>query len=96
MDSSNNESGLTTGGEYAVAERIDARGLRCPMPLLKAKQALNRVSPGELVQVFATDAGAARDFPAFANLSGHELLRHMTNEDGVMEFVIKKRKESSL
>lgn len=97
MDSFDNDNGLTTGGDdYVVAERIDARGLRCPMPLLKAKQALNRICPGELVQVFATDAGAARDFPAFATLSGHELLRHASSEDGIIEFVIKKRKESGL
>lgn len=75
------------------AECVDARGLRCPMPLLQAKQALNRVAPGCLIQVLATDSGAARDFPAFARLSGHELVRQ-TQDNAILEFVIKKREEN--
>lgn len=82
------------GASEHYAERIDARGLRCPMPLLRAKQALNRVAPGSLVQVLATDAGAARDFPSFAQLSGHELLRQVKH-GSEFEFVLKKREESS-
>lgn len=78
-----------------VAERVDARGLRCPMPLLRAKQALNRVNAGDLVHVLATDAGAARDFPAFARLSGHALLQQVC-EDGVYKFMIQKRQESNV
>lgn len=89
-------TGLPPEDRYCFSERVDARGLRCPMPLLKAKQALNRASPGELIQVFATDAGADRDFPAFAKLSGHELIRHITRESGMIEFIIKKREESGL
>lgn len=80
-------------GDMTFAERIDARDLRCPMPLLKAKQALSRVRAGDLVQVLATDAGAARDFPAFAALSGHILLRYVECDSGVLEFIIKKREE---
>lgn len=53
---------------------LDATGLNCPMPLLKAKQALNALSAGECLRVLATDPGSVRDFEVFAQQSGHELL----------------------
>lgn len=59
---------------YEIKIRVDARNMQCPMPLLKAKQALNRVAVGEVVEVLATDAGSYRDFHAFARQSSHELL----------------------
>ncbi|QIB67679.1 sulfurtransferase TusA family protein [Kineobactrum salinum] len=54
---------------------VDARGLECPMPLLQAKRALNRMQPGQHLQVLATDAGSVRDFRVFAEQSGHVLLQ---------------------
>ncbi|BFM14960.1 sulfurtransferase TusA family protein [Maricurvus nonylphenolicus] len=56
-----------------IAE-IDASGLSCPLPLLKAKQGLNKVNSGECIKVIATDAGSVRDFHSFAELSGHKLV----------------------
>ncbi|MCG6657623.1 sulfurtransferase TusA family protein [Halomonas campisalis] len=53
---------------------LDARGLPCPLPLLKAKQALARLVPGQLLEVVATDAGSWRDFETFAEQSVHELV----------------------
>jgi tRNA 2-thiouridine synthesizing protein A len=53
---------------------LDLCGLACPMPLLKAKQALNGMAPGERLRVIATDPGSVRDFDAFARQSGHRLL----------------------
>ncbi|KAA0875125.1 sulfurtransferase TusA family protein [Nitrincola tapanii] len=53
---------------------LDASGLNCPLPLLKAKQALNRLQPGQVLKVIATDAGSVRDFQAFTDQSDHELL----------------------
>lgn len=53
---------------------VDARGLDCPMPLLKAKRALNAMASGECVRVLATDSGSQRDFRVFAEQSGHRLL----------------------
>ena len=53
---------------------LDARGLPCPLPLLKAKQALARLGPGQLLEVVATDAGSWRDFATFAEQSVHELV----------------------
>ncbi|MBL4835373.1 MAG: sulfurtransferase TusA family protein [Pseudomonas sp.] len=55
-------------------QTLDARGLNCPLPLLKAKQALNTMEPGEILYVLATDAGSQRDFQRFCELSGHVLL----------------------
>ena len=58
-----------------MADRIlDASGLQCPMPLLKTKLELNAMSPGEQLQVIATDPGSARDIPAFIALSCHQLV----------------------
>lgn len=53
---------------------VDATGLRCPMPLLKAKRALNAMQPGEILRVLSTDSGSVRDFTVFSEQSGHALL----------------------
>jgi tRNA 2-thiouridine synthesizing protein A len=53
---------------------VDATGESCPMPLLKAKQRLNKMKEGECVKVIASDKGSVRDFSAFVALTAHELL----------------------
>lgn len=55
-------------------QTLDARELSCPLPLLKAKQALNTMVSGQILQVLATDAGSQRDFKRFCELAGHDLL----------------------
>ncbi len=72
-----------------MAQQVDARGLRCPLPLLKAKQALARVSEGQCVRVLATDKGSVKDIPAFARLSGHRLLAFHEYE-GEYEYLLQK------
>lgn len=69
---------------------VDARGLHCPLPLLRAKQALNAMSSGENVRVLATDPGSQRDFATFARLSGNELLES-SESDGVFLYVLCKK-----
>ncbi|MFE8071468.1 sulfurtransferase TusA family protein [Marinobacteraceae bacterium S3BR75-40.1] len=64
-------------------QKLDASGLECPMPLLKTKLALNTMSPGEVLEVLATDPGSARDIPAFLKLSPHELLESEESEQGL-------------
>lgn len=59
---------------HPAARDLDTRGLRCPLPLLKAKQALRDMAAGEVLRVQATDAGSVRDFQAYAQLSGHQLI----------------------
>lgn len=70
---------------------VDAQGLACPMPLLKAKLALNSMPVGAVLKVLATDAGSQRDFRSFARLAGHSLLDE-TVEQAV--FIYWLRKES--
>ncbi|MFL1513569.1 sulfurtransferase TusA family protein [Pseudomonas prosekii] len=68
---------------------LDASGLNCPLPLLKAKLELNRMPSGAVLKVIATDAGSQRDFRTFAKLAGHALLRE-EDEAGVYRYWLKK------
>ena len=69
---------------------LDASGLTCPMPLLKAKKALNGMRPGTLLRVIATDPGSVRDFEVFSAQSGHALLESR-REDGSYFYLLKKK-----
>ena len=71
-------------------EVLDDRGLNCPMPLLKAKQALNRLGPAALLQVLATDPGSERDFATFSQQSGNELLE-FRREDDTFVYLLRKK-----
>lgn len=63
---------------------LDARGLNCPLPILKAKKALAGMASGQVLKVICTDAGSVRDFQAFAKQTGNELLQQdMTGPDFV-------------
>ncbi len=75
---------------YEIDQTLDASGLNCPLPLLKAKQALNKLAAGKILQVIATDAGSVRDFKAFTDQSGDELLKS-SEADGCYVYVIRKR-----
>ncbi len=68
---------------------LDACNLACPMPLLKAKLALNSMPVGSVLKVLATDAGSQRDFRSFAQLAGHSLL-HETVEHAVFTYWLRK------
>lgn len=68
---------------------LDARGLRCPLPVLKARKALKDLAPGEILQVLATDPGAVKDFEAFCRTTGHRLVASNAT-DGVYDFRIEK------
>ncbi|MAZ88543.1 MAG: response regulator SirA [Cellvibrionaceae bacterium] len=70
-------------------KEVDARGLSCPLPLLKAKQALNQLNVGEQLRVLATDEGSVRDFKTFAQLSGH-LLLSSDEQDGCYIYILQK------
>ncbi len=69
---------------------LDATGLDCPMPLLKAKRALNGMACGERLRVLATDRGSVRDFRVFAEQSGHRLLSTEESPDGVYVHLLEK------
>lgn len=73
----------------ACDAELDARGLNCPLPLLKAKLELNRLPSGAVLKVTATDPGSQRDFRAFAKLAGHCLLREEA-EGGLFRYWLRK------
>ena len=64
-----------------IVKEVDARGLNCPLPILKAKKALAELQSGELLKVLSTDGGALRDFHAFAKQTGNELVEQTTEGD---------------
>jgi len=68
---------------------LDAKGLLCPLPVLKARKALKDVPPGGVLRVFATDPGAVKDFEAFCKTTGSDLLGRQ-EQDGVFVFDIRK------
>jgi tRNA 2-thiouridine synthesizing protein A len=76
------------GGVMADKE-LDARGLNCPLPILRAKKALNDMSSGQTLHIVATDPGSVKDFEAFARQTGNALLE--SNEaNGEFTFLLKK------
>ena len=68
---------------------LDAKGLHCPLPILKARKALKAVPAGGTLEVFATNPGALADFEAFCRQTGNELLQH-SQDDSVYRFLIKR------
>jgi tRNA 2-thiouridine synthesizing protein A len=69
---------------------LDARGLNCPLPILRAKKALNDMQSGQVLKIVATDPGAVKDFQAFARQTGNELLSHAEAEREFTFFMKRK------
>lgn len=81
----------THGNQREASETLlDVKGLKCPMPLLKAKKALNELAPGGLLRVLATDPGSERDFETFSRQSGHALLEFSRDGD-VFVYLLQKK-----
>ncbi len=72
-----------------VTKILDAKGLACPMPIVKTKKAMNELESGDILEVHATDKGAKSDLTAWAKSGGHELLKDTEENDG-LKFWIKK------
>lgn len=74
-----------------MAERalLDAKGLNCPLPILRAKKALTPLNAGTVLEVLTTDPGSLKDFEAFCRQTGHTLLSQ-TEAAGVYKFEIQK------
>jgi tRNA 2-thiouridine synthesizing protein A len=68
---------------------LDAKGLRCPLPVLRARKAMKDVPVGELLQVLATDPGAVKDFAHFCQTTGHVLV-DSKQEGDVFSFLIRR------
>ena len=74
-----------------MAEKIlDARGLSCPLPILKASKTLRAMEAGQTLELLANDPGAVEDVPDFCQSAGHELLETSELEGNVYRFVIRK------
>lgn len=68
--------------------QLDATGLKCPIPVLKARKMARGLANGDRLEILATDPGAVSDFEAFCEAGGHELLEH-DRKDGVFRFLIR-------
>jgi len=70
---------------------VDAKGLMCPLPILRAKKALASMQSGEVLRVISTDTSSVKDFAAFSKQTGNALLDSKEIESGVFEFLLKRR-----
>lgn len=71
-------------------KELDARGLHCPLPILKAKKALAEMVSGQVLRVMATDPGSVRDFQAFSKQTGNQLLAHSADDSEFVFFMKRK------
>ena len=71
-------------------KELDARGLNCPLPILRAKKALTDMNSGQVLRILATDPGAVKDFEAFSKQTGNALLSSNTGNDAFTFFMKKK------
>jgi tRNA 2-thiouridine synthesizing protein A len=70
--------------------RLDARGLKCPMPIVRTAMTIKTLAPGQLLEVLATDPGAVADFSAWSRTTGHDLVEQSI-ADGVYRFVLRRK-----
>jgi tRNA 2-thiouridine synthesizing protein A len=70
-------------------QELDATGLNCPLPILRAKKALSSMQSGKILRIIATDPGSVKDFEAFAKQTGNQLLES-GEEEGKFVFLLKK------
>lgn len=73
---------------------LDARGLNCPLPILKTRKAINDMEVGATLRVVSTDPGSVKDFPTFAKQTGHELIASEENEEEFI-FILRKTDNGS-
>lgn len=72
-----------------ATKMLDAKGLSCPMPIVRTKKAMDELQIGDVLEVHATDKGSVKDIAAWVNASGHELLKS-EEENGVFKYWIQK------
>ncbi|HET9083603.1 MAG TPA: sulfurtransferase TusA family protein [Candidatus Limnocylindrales bacterium] len=73
-----------------ITQTLDARGLSCPMPIVKTAQAIKTIASGALIEVLATDPGSVKDFAAWSRTTGNELVEQ-TTDGGVFRFVLRRK-----
>ncbi len=84
------DNGMDTETQIQIDRELDARGLNCPLPILRTKKSLNDMVPGQVLKVMATDPGSVRDFQAFSKQTGN-LLLSSTEDKGEFLFLMRKR-----
>lgn len=72
-----------------IAQTLDVRGLACPMPVVKTKLAIDKLEPGQVIEVLATDRGALVDIPAWAAATGHHMVE-VRDEPDRLVFLVEK------
>jgi tRNA 2-thiouridine synthesizing protein A len=80
----------TEAADVDFNKELDARGLSCPLPILKTKKALTDLASGQVLKILATDPGSVKDMQAFANQTGHPLLAS-TEENKAFVFYLRKK-----
>jgi len=73
-----------------IDREVDAKGLNCPLPVLRTKKALNDMASGQVLRILATDPGSVRDFEAFCRQTGHTLLQQR-EQAGVFAFLLRRK-----
>jgi tRNA 2-thiouridine synthesizing protein A len=73
-----------------VDKELDARGLNCPLPILRTKKSLNGMTTGQILKITSTDCGSVKDMEAFAKQTGNELVSQ-AEENGEYVFLMKKK-----
>lgn len=76
--------------DIAVASTLDAKGLSCPMPLLRTKKEIDKINSGEVLEILGTDPGSRNDLPGWCDRSGHEFLGEK-EDAGFIRFYIRKK-----
>ena len=73
-----------------IDRQLDAKGLACPLPIVKTAQAMKEMTAGQVLEVLATDAGSVKDFAAWSKSTGNPVLEQ-TTDGGVFRFVLQKK-----
>ena len=73
-----------------IDRELDARGLNCPLPILRTKKTLNEMTSGQILRILATDPGSIKDFQAFSRQTGNELVSHAASDDE-FEFFMRRK-----
>jgi tRNA 2-thiouridine synthesizing protein A len=84
------DAAMETETQIHIDRELDARGLNCPLPILRTKKSLNDMIPGQVLKVVATDPGSVRDFQAFSKQTGNQLLSS-TELSGEFQFLMRKK-----
>lgn len=73
-----------------ITQTVDAKGLNCPMPIVRTAQAIKSLASGQLIEVLATDPGSVKDFAAWSRTTGNELVDQSV-DGGVYRFVLRRK-----